>query len=593
MKKIFLFTDGTGNAGGKTRGTNVWRLYNAIDVHRQDQIAFYNDGVGTADNIIPKALGSMFGYGLTRNIEELYDYLLRHYECGDRIYIFGFSRGAFTARCLAGLVRRCGILKKDVYFGISASEREAKLTKIVHAYRAATEEKFNVWRGAADQYHVVRIHFLGVWDTVDAIGMPIDELRPILDVLYRKLVGRRAYGFDDQVLSGVEHARHAISLDDERRTFHPNVWHLPGGKLPKTVNVQNQAPTAPTKPANIRQVWFAGAHSNVGGGYPKDHLAYVTLDWMIGELGALPSNSATDKESSTAELKTDTDGRKMPPRDEELSFDEKVILDKGNKIMRAEIQANSDETGRHYDPRTGPAIYYRYSPRRITRFYKGTNDFWKRLSGIQKASLPNEGIKIHVSAIARILDGTQGYAPLFLPDLEDLNGGNSEGDAKNKQPKSDELRSLFSIAFSEGEGPFSKDKSSANARKLINLLPDIALKIHRRVHSLVIARQFVYGILLVSTVIAFWKGYSTVAPVATNLAAKIVKGLVPELLHKVVDAAFANPEVAGGYLLLIAGAFVLGRLFKRKIEHNARSIYEAALNQHKEEAASPQAGNET
>src|SRR5258708_5457398 len=126
-KSIFLLADGTGNAAASPFKTNVWRLYQAIDQTRNDQIAFYVDGVGTETFKPLRALGGAFGIGLARNVKDLYQFLCRNYDPHDQIFIFGFSRGAFTARILAGLIVRCGIVK---------APNEHLLTDFVkHAYR--------------------------------------------------------------------------------------------------------------------------------------------------------------------------------------------------------------------------------------------------------------------------------------------------------------------------------------------------------------------------------------------------------------------------------------------------------------------------
>jgi Uncharacterized alpha/beta hydrolase domain (DUF2235) len=109
-RNIVLLSDGTGNSAAKLNKTNVWRLYQALDLGGDDQIAFYDDGVGTAGFRPLQLLGGAFGWGLSRNVRDLYEFLCRHYRKGDQIYIFGFSRGAFTARSLAGLIAKCGIL---------------------------------------------------------------------------------------------------------------------------------------------------------------------------------------------------------------------------------------------------------------------------------------------------------------------------------------------------------------------------------------------------------------------------------------------------------------------------------------------------
>ena len=114
-KNIVVCSDGTGNSGGKKYGTNVWRIFNAVDRHRDDveQITFHDDGVGTDKLRWLRVLGGAFGLGLTQNLRQLYTFIVTNYEPGDRLYLFGFSRGAFTIRSLAGMICRCGLLERE------------------------------------------------------------------------------------------------------------------------------------------------------------------------------------------------------------------------------------------------------------------------------------------------------------------------------------------------------------------------------------------------------------------------------------------------------------------------------------------------
>ena len=113
-RNLIVCSDGTGNAGGKGRGTNVWRIFNVVERRQApvEQIAFYDDGVGTEDWKPFKILGSAFGWGFTRNLIDLYSFLALNYRAGDRIFLFGFSRGAFTVRTLAGIITKCGLLDR-------------------------------------------------------------------------------------------------------------------------------------------------------------------------------------------------------------------------------------------------------------------------------------------------------------------------------------------------------------------------------------------------------------------------------------------------------------------------------------------------
>ena len=110
-KKIILLSDGTGNSAGKVWRTNVWRVFQALELKGSNQIAIYDDGVGTSSFKPLAILGGVFGYGLKRNVLNLYKFLCRNYQTGDKIYGFGFSRGAFTMRIVMGLVLNQGLVK--------------------------------------------------------------------------------------------------------------------------------------------------------------------------------------------------------------------------------------------------------------------------------------------------------------------------------------------------------------------------------------------------------------------------------------------------------------------------------------------------
>lgn len=201
MANIILCSDGTGNSGGKDNGTNVWRLYQAVDLTGRDQIVFHDDGVGTHEHKILKTIGGAFGWGLSQNIKDLYTSLVRVYNEGDEIFLFGFSRGAYTARALAGLITNFGVL--DRYQYRTPGELNKAVDRLFDAYRklpkhddpeksaALNIEEFRKWccdewsdqewdeLKNSSEYSVTKreIRFLGVWDTVDAIGVPFDELR--------------------------------------------------------------------------------------------------------------------------------------------------------------------------------------------------------------------------------------------------------------------------------------------------------------------------------------------------------------------------------------------------------------------------------
>lgn len=356
-KNIVICIDGTGNHGGRTRGTNVWRVFNSIDRHHRDyeQITYYDDGVGTDNLRVFRLLGSAFGWGLSRKIREAYEFLAINYEKGDKIFLFGFSRGAYAIRSLAGMICRCGLIEREFLLLPGRRVRRLKVKRILHAYRrektTAMEGNSNV--SADDQIRKglgigdlrlrsVRIHFMGVWDTVDAIGMPFKEsaLPRMVDRVYQLMTGRRMWRFHDQQLHhGISNAYQALALDDERKTFHPNIWD--------PSNVRGQI---------TKQVWFAGVHSNVGGGYPKDSLSLIPLLWMMHRAREW--------------------GLKFLPG------------------SWREYQEAADPHGRIYDSRTGLGMFYRYAPR----------------NPYQNKMIP----QIHESVLARIERGTDHYAPKVI-----------------------------------------------------------------------------------------------------------------------------------------------------------------------------------
>jgi uncharacterized protein (DUF2235 family) len=383
IRNIILLSDGTGNSSSSLFKTNVRRLYEALDLAdprdpaQPRQFAFYDDGVGTS-GFRPLALaGGAFGYGLARNVREIYAFLCRTYRPGDRIHAFGFSRGAFTIRIVIGLILSQGILP---YHG-----NDAALDRAVRAaYREYRRERHT--RGQLllrlrplrdriiERWHKLmpiegaqpydkarnivpdRIEFVGVWDTVDAYGLPIEELVRAIDRFILPLNMANA-----DLNPKVRRARQALALDEERQTFHPRLWNEhPDGKPPQD-------------PERIRQVWFAGVHADVGGGYPDDGLAHVTLDWMLGEVERA--------EQGPLALRFRPEAREV-------------------------IRSRADENAPIHDSRRGLASYYRYRPRdleilRNQREHKGA-------AFIVQTGTP----LLHESVLRRIKVGHDGYAPI-------------------------------------------------------------------------------------------------------------------------------------------------------------------------------------
>ena len=399
-RNILVFSDGTGNSPGKVFRTNVWRLYKAVDLaDPQDpkhprQFAYYDDGVGTSSFKPLAVLGGALGVGLARNVRDLYAFVCRTYRPGDQIYAFGFSRGAFTARVLVGLVLNQGIIP---YAGDEADLKR----KVAAAYRAYRRERFT-WRsqphvallrrardavirfgekrqglepyskagnyGVADPTSLT-VRFVGVWDTVAAYGLPIDELTHAVDLFIWPL------SMPDRDLNPrVERAMHALAFDDERNTFHPQLWNEGPPRRSSGEAPNAGRPAGAISSERLSQVWFAGVHSDVGGGYADDGLSYVPLEWMM-----------TGAEQAGVQFCRD---------------------------LWNDYRALSDENGPLHNSRKGLAGYYRYNPRRI-----------ERLTHTDQVTI--ERTKVHESALRRIRVGQDGYAPIVLPpdfDVVEING---------------------------------------------------------------------------------------------------------------------------------------------------------------------------
>ena len=188
-KNIVLCSDGTGNKGGYGNDSNVYKLYQAIDIHNAEtkQISFYDNGVGTKEdgsavksNKFWVALSGAFGFGFEDNVRDLYEFLARHYEVGDQIYIFGFSRGASTVRAFTGYIHSCGLLDKTK--AATEVEFQKLIDQSLKAYEKITDEKSVLANDFKENYAVndenhapdanLKIHFIGVWDTVSALGFP-------------------------------------------------------------------------------------------------------------------------------------------------------------------------------------------------------------------------------------------------------------------------------------------------------------------------------------------------------------------------------------------------------------------------------------
>jgi len=517
--KIIILSDGTGNAASSVWRTNVWRVFQALDLQSNCQAAKYDDGVGTSSFVPLAILGGAFGYGLKRNILDAYKFICRNYDHQDhsKIYLFGFSRGAFTVRVLAALILDQGLVVAD-----TESELHDGAVKAYRAYRA--KGYHSVWhievlfrairdyilvpvldrlKGNKPYARIARkpvpaIEFIGIWDTVAAYGLPIDEMtRGISNWVWPLELPNR-------ILSPcVKCARHALALDDERTTFHPVLWteHEPGRPpppVPATIDGER-----------LVQVWFVGMHANVGGGYPDDAVAFVPLAWLVDEA-----------------VKRGLVFKSAPVADPDA--------------IRS-IRSSEDKDGRLYDSRAGLGAYYRYGPRKVADL---CND-------------PHVGVsvpmpKIHESVFERIDSGCNAYAPIGLPPNYVI------------VSRSGQITPLGSATF---ETPASAPARHAAQEKLWNY---------------VWMRRIAYFATLAASLhlAAFWlfhnqhkeHEFDSHFRMVSELV-RFVESFLPNSLHWWTDWYAGNPEwFAGGIIALIV-LMTVGSALSATISDKMRIIW--------------------
>jgi uncharacterized protein (DUF2235 family) len=319
-RNLILCLDGTWNRPGqKDQGvetkTNVRKLYEAL-ADRPDQLARYFSGVGTDPG--EKVAGGAFGWGLFDQIKDGYRKLREQFAPGDRIYIFGFSRGAFSARSLAGMILRCGVVRKELadvkvpgsVADLLSTQQDGDLKvdvtdKVFAMYKHAYEEKnrADVERFKREYCHDTPVRLVGVWDTVGALGIPDGLVIPALKKI-DKTLDDKFFGFLDTDLSPrVGAGYHAVAIDEHRKPFLPTLWTDAAGAAPR-VNVAG---------STVEQVWFVGAHSNVGGGYADAGLSDIALKWMIERAAR---NGLEFAETALAALRPDPAGKRRDSLDE-------------------------------------------------------------------------------------------------------------------------------------------------------------------------------------------------------------------------------------------------------------------------------------
>ena len=429
-KNIVILSDGTGNSSSALFKTNVWRLYQALELSDPErQVAYYHDGVGTSSNKYIAAITGVFGYGLKRGVLDMYMFLCRSYRPGDRIFGFGFSRGSFAVRLLMGLVAKEGLAPYEGNDAQLATDARAAYRRFRKGFKLRgpfhvevplrwLRDQFYAWRDPRSttvQFHQLpgrdpeTIHFVGLWDTVDAYGGPIDEITEAIDYWIWPLT------MPNQIPSEkIRRICHGLALDDERRAFWPRLFredvvqardggrHSPdsGWAVPTLDEVREwRAPN--TLPANfalsaidqqrLTQVWFAGMHSDVGGSYPQDGLSHVPLAWMMDRAAVY--------------------GLLMRPQEE------------------SELRRCANALDKLNDSRSGFGAYYRYQPRNLgilrtagsytplcVKAWYGIQRFFGLPVATEPVIVPDSDAMIHDSVFKRIEQGINPYAPLTVPD---------------------------------------------------------------------------------------------------------------------------------------------------------------------------------
>jgi uncharacterized protein (DUF2235 family) len=268
VKRIALFLDGTWN--NVDDNTNVFRL-KSLCTKSAEQLCYYSAGVGTQTG--EHLSGGMFGIGINEEVESAYQWLVEHYEPDAQLFIFGFSRGAFTARSLAGFISKCGLLKPGSPVSMNqlyARYRKGDATSVLTLAHATADGLSQEDQWIKKYSRAIPIWFQGVWDTVGALGVPVPWLPQ---------VSRADFAFlETDLRINDTHAYHALAIDEHREAFTPTLW---------TKATPKHGDTFPPRSLDhVEQRWFVGAHANVGGGYENDLLAQLPLKWLMNKASA-------------------------------------------------------------------------------------------------------------------------------------------------------------------------------------------------------------------------------------------------------------------------------------------------------------------
>lgn len=521
-EKIIVLSDGTGNAASSVWRTNVWRIFQSLKLEGHEQVARYDDGVGTSAFKPLAILGGAFGYGLKRNVLESYKFICRNYQPGSKLYFFGFSRGAFTVRVLNALILQQGLIQPKSGADLHDLARKAYRVYRANGYKSYFRvEKagrlirdgfvwlFDKLLGRTPYKVAVKvippsIEFIGVWDTVAAYGLPTDEMtRGISDWIWPLELPNRVLHKD------VLCARHAVALDDERTTFHPVLWTEAGEpQKPEdaSYNIADQ---------RLVQVWFTGMHANVGGGYPDDSLAFTPLYWLMREAKARG-----------------------------LAFKEEPEADPDTAKW---MKVGRDPDGRLYDSRAGLGGYYRYGPRKV---FDLCND--------PRVKVRIDVPKIHESVFARV-DSANGYAPIGLP-------------AKYVVAKDDGTVLPVWPTQQANAKPKYESKAAAQSRSAGQ----------DRLWNYVWMRRVVYFLTLGATfhLVLFWLFHAKKparefeSPIRmVSEALRAAETTLPGWAHWWIDHYAANPNSFAVGVIVLVVLLLLGSHLSGKIQESMRTIW--------------------
>lgn len=369
MTRIAVFCDGTWNSSKIDETTSIYKLQNLLENDpSRGQVCAYFTGIGTDKRFdkgakkqgklakfFNKYGGGAFGWGLDDKVKQAYEFLCYAYRPGDEIYLFGFSRGAYTARSVAGMIRKCGLISEpsealindafDLYRkgGPDNAPDQPHIMKERQRLSPlfATSERDVKWRGGGD---IVKISYVGVFDTVGARGMPPSILGPLATAWNSQ------YKFHDMALSSlVKSARHALAIDERRVFFVPAKWDNLDDADGKTG--LNNGDSGPLRP--YQQMWFAGDHSVIGGSAPEQPLSAIALEWIVQGAGKLVLKK----------------GVKFPPTDADPTY-RTSRLDGGWAVLKKWRMGPFEEWELHPSVRHRITTVMSYRPRSLFRYFR-------------------------------------------------------------------------------------------------------------------------------------------------------------------------------------------------------------------------------